>query len=738
MSYQSPYQDAFIASCKNGLSVSEAVFAVLNQYIDGNFLKKGKRKLEKVEQDAALWKSDFWNEVSSEVFETEVFSLALTRYLKQETYQHPSLLQNILLHSPNSLCQAIKYSQVFICKNHPRWHEVEILDMSSNTDFKYFLDACQALEKKKSDLELDIQIREEPFRDFSVIEMLIYASLYAFKYLADEQILNNLDISQEQTEALNQILLWKLKSSVLENCQFTEYWPYKLLQKHLLPFLFTQQHDIINYTRCENFLYAFEDLVASYLKLSDFHYTVLEPFCFDDDYSISFNGKQIVLGNEETVYDKNWKKNGKRLNEISMYWLHRAYEQFFLLGLWKEQFGSPENHNLNRLAFIKALRTMIQLWELYGFEQTITIDDSATVDLFKLLHSSELMSVFYMKEFIFPFKENYEESGCWKSALAQLVADGLVQGENRFPLTFAEENAKIERIQSWTVSDTYPKGSKKIAEIILNFWTNDLNEKVRVLQKNSQAYISFPELYERPILKVDRYLFTLPWLMFNQNNSSSAINNLRRTRKGRKEQITETHRIETRISEFFEKRGFYVVSNYEPDKEFLKSAGEVDLICARDEHLFIFEIKSSYLRKTQKEAWVYKTNTLRKAGLQLIRKKKAVLHDLTLNSVLMKKLGLQKYPSENHIHSWILDTSIEHDHEYFSGSLKVSIPEILIALRDDYYAVKIIRHSDLDKISSVDETPQKQDSDTFYPHGFSAKHFVSVIESELVWTTNIE
>jgi hypothetical protein len=35
------------------------------------------------------------------------------------------------------------------------------------------------------------------------------------------------------------------------------------------------------------------------------------------------------------------------------------------------------------------------------------------------------------------------------------------------------------------------------------------------------------------------------------------------------------------------------------------------------------------------------------------------------------------------IHGWIGDTSIERDHERFSGFLKLSLEELLIALRSD-------------------------------------------------------
>ena len=84
---------------------------------------------------------------------------------------------------------------------------------------------------------------------------------------------------------------------------------------------------------------------------------------------------------------------------------------------------------------------------------------------------------------------------------------------------------------------------------------------------------------------------------------------------------------------------------------------------------------------------------------------------------------------------WIVDTSIEHDHERFNGFLKVSLEEVLIALRDDRYFLNDPEglfsgtcmetvHGD---VAEFDKSP------TLYPEGFSSSRFVEVIESEAVW-----
>ena len=83
----------------------------------------------------------------------------------------------------------------------------------------------------------------------------------------------------------------------------------------------------------------------------------------------------------------------------------------------------------------------------------------------------------------------------------------------------------------------------------------------------------------------------------------------------------------------------------------------------------------------------------------------------------------------------IADTSIEHDHERFNGFLKVSIEEILIALRDD-------RELLIDPIGilgegyglpSTNSPTEDQTQETLYPGGFNAQRFIEVLENELVW-----
>jgi hypothetical protein len=179
-------------------------------------------------------------------------------------------------------------------------------------------------------------------------------------------------------------------------------------------------------------------------------------------------------------------------------------------------------------------------------------------------------------------------------------------------------------------------------------------------------------------------------------------------------------------------RGFSVVLNWEPPPQW-RDAGEVDVIAARDGHLFILEIKSTFIRRSMQEAWLHASTTLRKAGLQLRRKVEAVERTVSADDATRDALALSHAHPPSAVHAWIVDTSVESDHERFSGFLKVSLEEVIIALRDDRRLL-----GDPDGLSSG-RPPAKLDpvedsvSSTLYPAGFDAARFAAVIESELAW-----
>jgi hypothetical protein len=86
-------------------------------------------------------------------------------------------------------------------------------------------------------------------------------------------------------------------------------------------------------------------------------------------------------------------------------------------------------------------------------------------------------------------------------------------------------------------------------------------------------------------------------------------------------------------------------------------------------------------------------------------------------------------------HAWIADTCIECDHQRFGGFLKVSVEELLIALRDDRHLLNdpgglLAGNYGVDEAREVDAS---ESGWSLYPDGFSAGRFAEVIETEAVW-----
>jgi hypothetical protein len=231
-------------------------------------------------------------------------------------------------------------------------------------------------------------------------------------------------------------------------------------------------------------------------------------------------------------------------------------------------------------------------------------------------------------------------------------------------------------------------------------------------------------------------LVQLPWIVGMQNNSTAAINNLRRLGSRRGKVQEETQRIEASLASALESRGFRVLLNWQPSREdAFDDPGEVDVIATRDGHLFVLEVKSTFIRTSQREAWVHATRTLRKAGLQLHRKVEAVLRAIKGDSDFPLAIGLYEGQRIAHHHGWIVDTSIERDHQHFSGFLKISVEEMLIALRDDHHLLKDLSEflTAPPKSTEFHEQGQAHGKMTMYPDGFNAKRFVEVLETGVVW-----
>lgn len=711
-----------------GRSAIAAASETANNYLDVKPLLKGK-KATRAERDTAFWNSRFLTALPTEAWKTEVMQLALTQYLGQTHVSNLDLLTHIAATAPETLLRAVRYSGLVLQKQSPRRAELEAIAVSSPA----VEELCKVLDIFEFAYRLrvaEVDKWRQIFATLSPLELLAYASLYVFEKLVPKEFGMATQPEEAQPDmektwdAINETLAWKLSACEETSLKLTDTAIGHSIAKHLSPFLFPSRD---GQAARHELREAFERLMDAQVELDCFISQSADAYSYDHSIEFVRSGThfEIVVLDEDARAA--WKSDSRKIAALHNYWFYRAVDAFVDSGLATRPLGRPENHEANQLAYIKALRTKLRLMDVYGVGELVSTDAGETAPLFQALLSLELMSSFFQRDFLQNYVDHLRKTGDCAAALSAMAMQGLVDGmQIRFPLTWSDRDTKIDNVVGWTVTAEHPNGSKRIAAAVVDFWTSDW-AKLAVQIRDSASGLQ-PKLFERPILKMGQTLVQLPWVVGLQNNSTAAINNLRRLGMRRGEVQMETRRIEKQLGALFETKGFQVVINWNPPVEVDGNAGEVDLICARDGLVFALEVKSSYFRQSKQDAWFHASTTLRKAGLQLSRKVSAIKHALAERQELSELLILKGESSQTAVHGWIVDTSIECDHQRFNGFLKVSLEEILIALRDD----RRLLHDPDGLHTGVIGVPAAVDG-TLFPQGFSAANLVNVIESQTVW-----
>jgi Holliday junction resolvase-like predicted endonuclease len=725
-----------------------AADAAASAYLDGKPRTRGKHKITVAQRDAAFWACPAWLQAPPACWSGEAMGLALVRYFSQEAVSHPTLLARAANAWPDVIALAVRRSRLVVRPASARRAELDALGARSAelAELSRVLDIFDDAHRVRVE---EVVRCQGPLAALTAFELLTLISLYAFAHLVPASMAaasrDEATRAQEQAvwHTMNDILWWKLSSSPPASLRLDDSEIGRTLSRHLAPLL--DGMDRFDPART-----ALAELIAAQCELGAFMSRSVDAFCFDD--SIRFVRKGSVLEIEEIDAGARavWMRDGRKLERLHEYWFYRALDAFAASPMATAAIGRPENHEANRLAYIRALRTRMQLTDVYGVDQRVTTDGEDPVDLFQALLASELNSAFFQRDFLEVYMGHLRAEGDWALALRRLVEGGFTQGwQNRLPITWSSRGDKVRNLVGWTVTEHEPQGSALVAGRILDFWSSDW-QALAERAHNPSASGPRPELFERPYLKFGAMLVQLPWLAGVQNNSTAALNNLRRLGSGRGEARAETARIEERLAAALAARGFEVVLNWHPPRIADGDAGEIDVICARDGVVWVIEVKSTFLRMSQREAWAHATSTLRKAGRQLRRKVAAVRAALASDAAwgeagggagepLSRRLGLSSDAVAPELHGWIVDTSIECDHQHFSGFLKVSLEEVLIALRDDAHLLHdpeglVSQAADRGARRAGAAKPvQTGRPGSLYPAGFSAQRFLAVIDAQAVW-----
>jgi len=738
------YDDLFVRLIGDGVPQRIAVEQVATAYLDGKPLPVGKKKSTKKERDGLFWASAVVKGCPPDAWGGEAMSLALARYLGQEPVAADGLVTRVAREAPETLIRAVRHAGLVLNPHSPR--RVELGQAASESEA--VAEICRVLDLfalVHRERVAALEAQKAQLAELSVFDLLIYASLYSFEVLVPRDFKvkalappSRVDL-ELAWDALGDLLAWKLAEANASSLKLTDDSIGRSIARHLRPVLF--ESGTASAGEALRNLSAFHALMDAQIELNEFISRSADAFSYDEGIRFERRGDRLEIVEMDPAARAAWQRDGLKLERLHGYWFHRALDTYVEQvaadpATWR--IGRPENAEANRLAWLRALQAQLRLREAYGVADEVTSDSGDTVDLFRALLSLNLMSAFFQQDFLAAFAERLDASGDWIVALQRLAMDGLREGlQNRMPLTWSSRDSKVSNITGWTVTKSEPAGNPRMASAILDFWSYDMVATAERLQRNEPGLQ--PHLFERPVLKFGATLVQLPWVVGMQNNSTAAINNLRRLGARRGQARDEARRIEAGIAGLFEKRGFGTLLNWVPPRG-ADDAGEVDLIAALDGHLFVIEVKSTFMRRSQRDAWLHATATLRKAGQQLRRKVEAVSLAIASDPGFRTMLGLAEglIPTQQHV--WIADTCIECDHQRFGGFLKVSVEELLIALRDDRHLLNdpgglLAGRYGVDEVLEADAS---ESGWTLYPDGFSVERFVEVIETEAVWEVRTE
>lgn len=597
-----------------------------------------------------FWQSNFIKLLTVDEVQSENYILALSQYLRFGGVDK-NVCVNYLKLDVQSFILAVRQSGLILQSDHNSWNVLKEIDQEIQIDALHIF--FQTVKHLQAQYKHRLEIYEEIKNTINVgqITAMAFGSLYAYQYLIPNQdYFAHLPYQFDSTENNSAETVWKafdhiVKTSRKNTKKLTEQSLALALRNKLMPFLIGEGMSVLLQDQYE----FYKKLVAIKIEILNYKRNVLESFCFDKQVNYKLNNSELIYTNTKEKKD-NWSEKNALL--IS-YWLGVGAEKLLKSDAIYSIINTGDNLEANAIALSKAFGIQEQLAQVYGITE-FSINNQK-LNAFETMITMTLSQAHYLKDHIEKFMRFLPNSEGNLDALTQLTMHGFVIGENRMPFTFAKREEKIKRMSSWVQGASNNIKKKKMDEI-LSFWSCDLydNDDVSTFQ-------------QKPFYKIDDFIFQFPWLTAYQNLNTTMTNYFRKLHKNRFELKGETNQIELTLAEKMHDLGFEVFPQLVPE---FKDVGEIDLIAIHGNHVIVAEVKSTYIRSSIQEIYEYKNFTLNKASYQLDKKVEYI-----------KKYFLKEFfddISEVVLHTWIIDTTLEFDHEYFGDHLKVSLDEVII------------------------------------------------------------
>lgn len=596
-----------------------------------------------------FWQSNFIKLLTVDEVRSENYILALSQYIRY-TITDKNICINYLKLNIKSFILAIRYSGIILNSEHDSWGILK--EISQEFDSEELCGFIQTVTHLQLQYKHRLAVYEDIQNKLNIgqITAMSFSSLYAYEYLVPNKDFFQLPYQFDPEEKNSAEVVWRafdeiIKTSRKNTKKLTEKSLALALKFKMIPFLLGEgmtselkpQYDL------------FKKLVAIKVELINYKRNVLESFSFDSTVKYIFKNESLSYLNQRNVKDNWLEKHSLLLN----YWLIVGSQRLFDSDYIYRVLPTGDNLEANAIALSKAFGVKEQLKQIYGIEYLKV--DNVHLDLFDVMMTLSLSQVHYLKDHIHKFEQFLSDSNFNLEALSKLMIHGFIIGENRMPMTFALENDKSKKMSSWITEGSNNQKLKQMKKI-LKFWSFDLYD-----ENDQSTYM------QKPFYRIDDFIFQFPWLTAFQNLNTAVINYVRKLHKNRLGLKSETDQIELNLAEKLDKIGFQVFCQYVPSEG---NAGEIDLIAMYDNHVIVAEVKSTYIRSSIQEIYEYKNFVLNKASYQLDNKVEYI-----------KRHFLSKHFEDINdviIHSWIIDTTLEFDHEYFGDHLKVSLDEVII------------------------------------------------------------
>ena len=596
-----------------------------------------------------FWQSNFIKLLTVDEVRSENYILALSQYIRY-TITDKNICINYLKLDIQSFILAVRYSGIILNSEHDSWGILK--EISQEFDSEELCGFIQTVTHLQLQYKHRLAVYEDIQNKLNIgqITAMSFSSLYAYEYLVPNKDFFQLPYQFDPEEKNSAEVVWRafdeiIKTSRKNTKKLTEKSLALALKFKMIPFLLGEgmtselqlQYDL------------FKKLVAIKVELINYKRNVLESFSFDSTVKYILKNESLSCLNQRNVKDNWLEKHSLLLN----YWLIVGSQRLFDSDYIYRILPTGDNLEANAIALSKAFGVKEQLKQIYGIEYLKV--DNVHLDLFDVMMTLSLSQAHYLKDHIHKFEQFLSDSNFNLEALSKLMMHGFIIGENRMPMTFALENDKSKKMSSWITEGSNNQKLKQMKKI-LKFWSFDLYD-----ENDQSTYM------QKPFYRIDDFIFQFPWLTAFQSLNTAMINYVRKLHKNRLELKSETDQIELNLAEKLDRIGFQVFCQYVPSEG---NAGEIDLIAMYDNHVIVAEVKSTYIRSSIQEIYEYKKFVLNKASYQLDNKVEYIKrhflsrHFEDINDVI--------------IHSWIIDTTLEFDHEYFGNHLKVSLDEVII------------------------------------------------------------